>query len=457
LTNIGYTNDDWEDISTGPCTTVDNTTCIYIGNFGNNNRDQNDPTKPYSYKQRTELSIFKFEEPLFVGTNSTPIDQDITTSIITYNYSSFTTNFVDAEAMFVDWTGTVPSGTGRADIYVVTKGGCGRGVGRIAAGLHEGLLPGEEVNIGRIERVMQDPPSQGTVSCGDGPFRQWQGADMSRDGSKIALSTGLSPARVYFFTRDTASQSVTDALRNGPCDYVSSTSFGLANEKQHEAVAFLDVAGSVFAETSECQGGKDCQVPVYFHSLEFGLQPESRTTYLPFIGWKTITYDDFEDGIGNYMTAPDIMADPDAAVETRFPCSNSAAVRLRWDNAASSSIFHASDQDCTAYSWLRVSFQFQLDPNSRFDSMDSLFLELSLDGGDDYYIVGVWAKDVDDIVSYGLCYQRTVELFAEDFGGRTKFGDAVRLRFRANADGKGDLVHVDDILFEGHAGDLLLD
>jgi hypothetical protein len=451
LTNVDFTNADWEDMSTGPCdSTTESKTCIYIGNFGNNNRDQNNLTKPFAYTQRTKLSIFKFEEPLFGGTKSTPVDQDITATIITYDYSSFTNNFVDAEAMFVDWTGTATDGSGKSDIYVVLKGGCSRGVGRIEASLHENLLTGETIDIGSIEKVLQHPPSQGTVTCATGPFRQWQGADMNKDGSLIALSTGISPPRVYFYTRG-PDQNVTDALLSGPCDFVSSTSFGLLNEKQHEAVAFVDDAGTIFAETSECQGGSNCRVPVYFHTLDFGLQ-SSRTASLTAGGWTTITYDDFESGFGNYMTAPNIPEDPDAVIETTFPCSNSAAVRLRWDNAASSSIFHRTNQDCTSYSWLKVTFQFQLDPNSKYDHLDSLFLELSLDGGNDYYVVGVWAKDVDTIVDFEVCYRRTVELKAEDFAGRTNFGGSVRLRFRANANGKGDLVHVDDILFEGHAG-----
>jgi len=450
LNNTNFTNSDWEDISLGPCSGAmeDTTVCIYVGNFGNNGRGG-------GYVQRRELEIYKFEEPSFSGTNSTPEAQNITVSTIVYNYSSFETDkYIDAEAMFVDWTGT--HGEGKGDIYVVTKGTCGRGVGRIAAALHQGLEPGDEVNIGSIERVMKDPPVQGSETCQDGPFRLYQGADMSRDGKKIALITGLSPARVYFFPRET-NQTVTQALEETPCDFVSSTSFGLVNEKKHEAVAFVDEEGTIFAETSECNGGGDCEVPIYFHTLVFDPPSESRTLFLNTDGWELITYDDFEDGFGNYMIAPNIADDPDAFVATTFPCKNSSAVQLRWDNGASSSIFHHTDQNCTAYSWLRVTFQFQLDADDRFDHMDALFLELSLDGGDDYYTVAVWAKDVDDIVDWGVCYQRTVELNAVDFGGRVKFGNAVRLRFRASANAMGDAVHIDDVTFEGHSGDLIIE
>ena len=60
---VTFDNDDWEDISLGPCTdsnvgsvyTIDQT-CIYIGNFGNNPRT--------GYVQRDVLKVFKFVEPV---------------------------------------------------------------------------------------------------------------------------------------------------------------------------------------------------------------------------------------------------------------------------------------------------------------------------------------------------------------------------------------------------------
>jgi hypothetical protein len=96
---------------------------------------------------------------------------------------------------------------------------------------------------------------------------------------------------------------------------------------------------------------------------------------------------------------------------------------------------------------LRATFQFQMDG---FDHMDTLFLELSLDGGQNYYIVGDWALDVDGITRNHKCYEGSVILAAGDFH-RTTFGNQVRLRFRTSANARRDRVYVDSVLFEGHA------
>jgi hypothetical protein len=479
LTNINFTNSDWEDLSLGPCSdegpgTYE--TCIYIGNFGNNNRGG---VAPNTYVQRTELEIYKFREPAFTGIDSTPINRDIKTATITYNYGNFfqasdvnRTERFDAEAMFVDWTGAY--GEGMGDIYVVLKGGC-EGVGRISVSLHRSLnldpsldhnpiTSNKKVNVGAMEKVMADDPIQGTsngiFTCNSPEFRVWNGADMSRNGRLIAMIAGLSPARVYFFPRQTG-QTVVEALSGVGCDFVSATSYGLLNERQHEAVAFVDEEGTIFAETSECNSGRACKVPTYIHRLVFqGGAPTGSVPVLNYpCGWQAITYDDFEPptssslqppyNIGeNYVTLPVNVTDPDAVLSTSNSCRNSQSVKLRWHNGNSSSIFHSVNRDCSAYSYLMVTFQFRL---VDFDHMDALFLELSLDGGIDYYIVHSWAFDVNGITANGVCYRRSVVLHAGDFN-RLNFGNSVRLRFRTSANAKGDTVFIDDIRFEGHSG-----
>jgi len=79
------TNDDWEDISLGPCTDMDTAhyttdqVCIYIGNVGNNLRSP----KP----QRKELYIYKFVEP-FIRSSGGPQDQTVPFATIGYRYGS---------------------------------------------------------------------------------------------------------------------------------------------------------------------------------------------------------------------------------------------------------------------------------------------------------------------------------------------------------------------------------
>jgi hypothetical protein len=85
--NVPYDNDDWEDISLGPCTDSEtdsafgvDETCIYVGNFGNNNRGN-------GYIQRELLKIFKFPEPLF-DVSSLPQDQTVDVATIVYRYAN---------------------------------------------------------------------------------------------------------------------------------------------------------------------------------------------------------------------------------------------------------------------------------------------------------------------------------------------------------------------------------
>lgn len=458
--NVAFDRDDWEDISLGPCMDDGNTdgVCIYIGNFGNNNRND--------YEQRTTLEIFKFPEPDFP-----PVDRTLDVATISFDYiNTFDnpTRKFDAEAMFVDWTGAF--GVGKGDIYVVTKGKCGEGVGRIPADLHRNIAYDGTgtTNVGSIQQVMFDPPWQGTQSCSatSKRFLEWQGADMSRDGRTIAMIVGASPSRVYFFPRETG-QTVEAALSGpspsivegknlgGPgasCDYIAATSYGLTDEKKWEAVAFIDFHGTKYAEVSECNGGGNCKVPVYMHQLLLeNVVDESPSDN----GWEEITFDDFNDAtFGNYLNG---VTEPGSALHPSRICGGGFSVELRQDNAESSSIFHAVDQDCSAYPWLRATFTFR---PFKWEHMDTLFLEISLDGGVNYYIVGDWSMEVGGIVevstSEQVCYTETVSLKATDFGGRANFGPNVRLRLRASSDSMDDFVYIDNVLFEGHEAPIVL-
>jgi hypothetical protein len=349
--------------------------------------------------------------------------------------------------MFVDWTGA--NGVGKGDIYIVSKGNCGEGVGQIPISFHKNVAVGVTTttyDMPPVSSTLIDPPQQGEIACGDGPFRVWQGADMRRDGKLIAMITGASPPRVYFYPR-LAGQTVVEAFTNvlpSSCPYIASTSYGLSNEKKQEAVAFVDAQGTRYADTSECQGGRACNVPIYFYDLIYPETPDSSPD-IPTDGWNTITTDDFEtgDNWGNYA-AGGSQAFPSQA----YVCNNFWAIHVNLHNGVSSSFAHSEDQDCSSYSMFRVTFQFQMDG---FDHMDTLFLELSLDSGQNYYIVSNWARDVNGITTNRVCYDGSVFMAARDFGDRLTFGTHVRLRFRTSANAKNDRVYVDNVIFEGHA------
>ena len=455
--DVYFSNSDWEDISLGPCDGSQSApTCIYVGDFGNNARPAPDP-----YVQRNVLRILKFQEPIFSGSTPRSLSKVPITTIL-YRYASpgwIPTRFYDAEAMFVDWVGA-----GKGDIYIVTKGTCTMGgVGKIPSTYH-GKLPVENIPssvymtsdsyVYPMAREMVEPPKQGsTVRCNNSEFRHWQGADMRRDGRLIALITGASPPRVYFYPR-VDGESVIDAFTSpmgvsASCPYIPSTSYGLLNEKRHEAVAFLP-DGNGFADTSECDGGRRCKVPIYFWDLIF--QDSSALPFpsslVPVDGWQRISFETFES-----RTMGIFANGTNASTSRKFSCP-SGGVASRWSAQIShhggqaSSIYHKADQNASNYSWLKVEFDFLLDG---CDHMDAFFLELSLDSGQTFFMVADWALGTQGTVLLKTCYKTNTVVLKDSVFGRLKFGPNVRLRFRTSANAVDDRLYIDNIQLLGHS------
>jgi hypothetical protein len=335
--------------------------------------------------------------------------------------------------MFVDWVGVSDDPEeNKGDIFIVTKGGCSGGVGKIPVSEHRNLAPAAKSTVAyRMPAVVDDPPEQGTFTCANNEFRSWVGADMRRDGRLIAIlrGSGNSPA-VYFFPR-LAHQSVAEALDESACDYIAATSRGLLDEKKHEAVAFVDPEGLRFADTSECEGGGSCNVPVYFYELEYA-DSDFVTIVEPVSGWQQITFDDFEDGTwGNYIEGGGNAAvSNDVDTSGADTCQGNCACHGQWsakiydDGGSLSSFFHSSDYACDSYSLLRVTFSFKF---RDMDHLDSFFIEISFDGGSNYSMVDSWSLDVDSLEN-AVCYPGHVLLTPVQFRRET-FGDMVRLRW----------------------------
>jgi hypothetical protein len=190
-------------------------------------------------------------------------------------------------------------------------------------------------------------------------------------------------------------------------------------------------------------------VPIYFYDLIYPDTPDSSPD-VPTDGWNIITADDFERGShwGNYAAGGNQPSQQRAHPSQAYVCKNLWAIHVNLHNGVASSFAHSSDQDCSSYSMLQVSFQFQMDG---FHHMDTLFVELSLDGGQNYYVVNDQALDVGGIARNRVCYDASVFMAAKDFGDRLTFGTQVRLRFRTSANAESDRVYVDDVVFKGHA------
>ncbi len=275
---------------------------------------------------------------------------------------------------------------------------------------------------------------------------------MRRDGRLIALITGASPPRVYFYPRLNG-ETVIDALTSpsgvaSSCSYISSTSYGLTNEKRYETVAFLP-DGKSFADTSECDGGGRCNVPIYFWDLVFPGSPDPtfHNGLVPADAWQVISFEDFETGtMGIFVNGSK------AYTSKAYACPN-GGITSRWSaqvsehNGEASSIVHRVDQGASDYSWLKVEFHFLLEG---FDHMDSFFLELSLDGGQTFFIVADWAFGTQGVEVLKTCYTTNTVVLNSNAFGRTKFGAAVRLRFRTSANALNDRLYLDNIRLLGH-------
>ena len=441
-------NDDWEDISLGPCTDINTAfyttdqVCIYIGNTGNNPR----PGK----SRRKDLYVYKFVEPTIDATRG-PRDQVVPFATIEYNYGDgFDTSpnkYYDAEALFLDWTGVEGDDSENVgDIYIATKSGCSGGVGKIPVHLHRNLAPGKTLSKYSMPQVVNDPPVQGDAACGDAKFRVWQGADMRRDGHLIAMIRQGPPTAVYFFPR-TSGQSIASALSSRPCDYVASIPYGLENEVKQEAVAFMDPGGLRFGHISECQG--NCSPSLYRYDMEY---PHSDVSVIPepASGWQQLSQDNFEnERWGSFQ-----KGGSNAKLTQVYACQGNWAAELRNDQGISSSIFHKNAISCDKFSLLRVTFQFRL---RNYDHLDTLFLEISLDNGSNYAVVGDWTYDSPELPKYtkplrnAVCYTGKVLLDPSLFRATT-FGTQVKLRFRNSGDSSNDRVYLDNIQFEGHLG-----
>lgn len=360
----------------------------------------------------------------------------------------------------MDWVGVSGNDTENAgDIYIATKTGCSGGVGKIPVSEHRNVALGGVLQAFSMPMVVDDPPMQGDITCGDGPFRAWTGADMRRDGRLIAMIREGPPASVYFFPRS-AHQSVAQALSVSPCSYMASTSYGLPNEKKHEGVAFVDPEGLRFADISECQGS--CTPTLYQYELEY---PDSDFPNMqePSLDWQELSYDTFENAVWGSFESGGAHASLSSASDNQggdtcggnCACEGTWAAELHEDRGVLSSIVHTSTYACDSYAYLRIIFQFKF---RDYDHLDTLFLEISLDGGVTYSIVGDWAHSVIELPLYtepltrAVCYEGKVLLYPSQFRV-TSFGDNVKLRFRNSGNAANDRVYVDSIRFEGHTGE----
>jgi hypothetical protein len=278
---------DIESMALGPCHKSTNRQCLYVGNTGNNEahacRDRR------CTKGRSTLFIYKLKEP---DIDDTPNGKALEVAIIKFDYrrSDFPTKYADSgedicvhlceawlvnitlmrcpscwkfiEALFVDPTGDKVGGT-KGDLYIITKFPEKQSLQRLA------IIPQSFHNKAKYGGSI----TSYSARYGGKLFHDdeiWTGAEMSSDGTLIAIR---SYAGVYFLPRNNRSSSadsVSKILRSEPCKHYHDTKRGSKVNSQYETVDLMDRDGKLWvAEASECYRQNACKVNVTLTELEF--------------------------------------------------------------------------------------------------------------------------------------------------------------------------------------------
>eukprot|EP00586_Coscinodiscus_wailesii_P006929 CAMPEP_0172488444 /NCGR_PEP_ID=MMETSP1066-20121228/17953_1 /TAXON_ID=671091 /ORGANISM="Coscinodiscus wailesii, Strain CCMP2513" /LENGTH=592 /DNA_ID=CAMNT_0013255651 /DNA_START=72 /DNA_END=1850 /DNA_ORIENTATION=+ len=437
----GVKGADWESISLGPCSSDANDpeTCLYIGDIGNNSAG--DCLSRPCDRGRDFVIIYKLKEPqLDVPYNDEALQ--VATLEVNYKHKDMPVDRNNCEALFVDWT----AGSGRGDIYMVTKHGsdgiANTRIVKLAVGDHENLTGGSVTSHSVVP--------VGTPSLWKSG---WSGADMSLDGGLILLRSG---SYVYFFERDEG-ESVAQVLEGSPCSFEHETDRSGNNDKQFEAVTMM--GPKKFLEASECRDSGMCDVAVYAYELVF---EESPPVTAPPVSpapstsneeWVDITVDDFESGWGSFESngKDSFWCSYDSSNSDcrndkykDYAHSGVAAVRIQ-DTGMKSSFSHMNTHDVTSCHELRIQFSFcayEIEENEEFyvDYYD----------GVQWGIVGTWvsggAGSNDGFYHYfrtEQCYKESVSLRPPEF----VFPSNAMIRFGAGASRNNDAIYIDDVVF----------
>jgi hypothetical protein len=505
-------NHDWESLSMGPCDNNNDSSgkaCIYVGNTGNNE------ASPCQKKRcdggRKEVEIYKIPEPNFEQleleviekSSQLPVTMNVNVQTIQLSYEKhFSSETNDVEAMFVDIVGDATTGDQMGDIYIITKNPHQPDrmrIGKVPVEAHakgtnnskNGASTASEAEDNMSDVAVQ-VKNMGLPWMNRGQ-QHYSGGDMSPDGRLIALRTTMD---VYFFPR-LAGTSVIDSISGAaadPCEYMAPTSRSLDNERRFEAVAFSSATS--LAETTECDGRKSCEVPVYMYDIVRATDDKDKSMSLPLLedgrydneessmslapplndqsSTRTIlTHDTFDSSNwkqtnyeaggmdaqlvsdpalqkrvgGSTCRVNHNMEDPDditSSSESSFgddKSSNSTYYMARIDNnnGVESSFIHRDGHDCRDYDSLEIEFDF-FTKNLK-DTSDHFMLEYSAGGGGHWMVIEDWSLNQNM-----QCYSPIAKIAGEDLGG---FSRNVKLRFRSNANGSRKKIYITRIVVTG--------
>lgn len=470
LTNINQgVSPDWQSMALGPCTSsVVSNTCIYIGNVGNPDAVNCGTTSNCDYG-RGVVELYKIIEPnieviLANNKQAQSIMDGIlpatsiaaVTLLVNYSHPSFDISRNDAQTIFVDWLGDDKGGL-PGDIYIVTRNpnnNKGSKIAKISASEHQHLSPGDAANI-RLKAV-------GT------PHRNIMPID-GAISSKRSLVSLRTLDYIYFYPRSTT-QTISEALEQSPCQFIGITPQGLRDETSFHTVTLFGSDPLFVIETSQCYSSNEaCEVKSYVYELKFEDYEDTDTQFYNTLmstgNWTEISRDQFLDpgwDTTNFLPGGDLadVLDEGGYIKETIEVNRVAA--LRGNSGIASSFSSKSNLNWTSYGIVAVHFWVRfISDNWNATVMadfEGFFLEVSLDGGTNWYVAKDWAKGIilsdqnmatNNITTDASNYN-FLELYALVWNiNNNIFTDQARIQFRSNLKDPSHVIYFADIQIFG--------
>lgn len=160
-------------------------------------------------------------------------------------------------------------------------------------------------------------------------------------------------------------------------------------------------------------------------------------------GWQTITYDDFESGMGSYTDGGADMSRYTGSTHSHQPV---AAGDIQDNSGSTSSFFHTGSHNVSGYTALEINFWFKM---VSMESGEDFWLQYSSNNGSTWQTVATFARGTS--YANNVFYNPVVTLTP----GTVTFSSTAKLRFICDASDNNDDVYIDEILFRGNTSSAL--
>jgi len=348
-------NNDWEDMAMGPCASSDETTCIYIGDFGANESRKSGGKR--DGRDNIPYRIIKIREPVWKEFKDGDEISSLDYIEFDFKHESSPTSYADNEAMFVDNTGWGEGGS-KGDLYFMPKWYSEKSkwnrVFKIPANAWD------QTDKGKI----YSPAAIGDYSTrSDFMDNSWTSADISPDGTVITLGT-ITDTWLFLRCPGTSIESVLAQPDSESCGKWSNPSSG-----QGETLAFLS-GGKQILQLLEGKGE-----PMGYSTLQYDADNSKQVCPPP----------ESEAPSAAQSTAPSVSVQSTSSPtkSTPNPTMKAPTTMMGEPDPAAESKKNLPFEDTSAASAVSPRSVFQ----DSADTRDPLFLE---DSGSTFRSVSLW-------------------------------------------------------------------